>query len=51
MPPPPMSDLIGVWVSVACTLFLFSFLYRDNPLYKVGENLFVGVSMGYYAIR
>ncbi|MBI3096840.1 MAG: hypothetical protein HYY93_01135 [Planctomycetes bacterium] len=51
MEPPPLSDLIGVWVSVACTLFLLSFLYRDNPLYKVGENLFVGVSMGYYAIR
>lgn len=45
------SDLIGVWVSVGCTLFLFSFLYRDNPLYKVGENLYVGVSMGYSTIR
>ena len=27
---------------------LFSFLYKDNPLYKFAEHLFIGVSIGYY---
>jgi hypothetical protein len=30
------------------TLFIFSFLYRDNPLYRFAEHLFVGASMGYW---
>ena len=33
---------------MALTLFILSFLYRDNPLYKLAEHLFVGVSAGYY---
>jgi len=32
------------------TLFVFSFLYKDNPLYKFAEHLFVGVSAGYYIV-
>lgn len=38
----------GVWVAALLTLCVFSFLYRDNPLYKFAEHLFVGVSAGYY---
>ena len=30
------------------TLAVFSFLYRDNPIYKFAEYLFVGVAAGYY---
>ena len=40
----------GVWVAAALTLFIFSFLYKDNPFYKFAEHLFVGVSAGYYII-
>jgi hypothetical protein len=29
------------------TLSIFSFLYKDNPLYKIGEQVFVGLSAGY----
>ena len=32
------------------TLFTFSFLYKDNPLYKFAEHLVVGVSAGYFVI-
>ena len=28
------SRLIGAWVAVGLTLFIFSFLYKDNPLFK-----------------
>jgi len=30
------------------TIGIFSFLYKDNPLYKFCEHLFVGISLGYY---
>jgi hypothetical protein len=32
------------------TLAVFSFLYKDNPLYKLAEHLFVGISAGYYTV-
>jgi len=40
----------GVWIAALLTLFVFSFLYKDNPFYKFAEHLFVGVSAGYYII-
>jgi hypothetical protein len=45
-----VSHDFGIWVSALLTLFVFSFLYRDNPLYKFAEHLFVGVSAGYYMV-
>lgn len=41
---------LGVWVAALLTLFIFSFLFKDNPLYKFAEHLFVGVSAGYYIV-
>ena len=40
-------DMIGVWLLVLMTLCILSYLYGDNPFYKVAEHLFVGVSAGY----
>lgn len=45
----PSHDL-AVWVAAALTLFIFSFLYKDNPFYRFAEHLFVGVSAGYYIV-
>ena len=41
-------ELIGVWIAVFLTLSIFSFLYKDNPFYKIAEHIFVGVSAGYW---
>jgi hypothetical protein len=41
-------DVFATWVGIALTLCILSFLYRDNPLYKLAEHLFVGISAGYY---
>jgi len=41
---------LSIWISAALTLFIFSFLYKDNPFYKFAEHLFVGVSAGYYIV-
>jgi hypothetical protein len=43
-----MGQIAGAWVAALLTLFIFSFLYRDNPFYKFAEHLFVGVSAGYW---
>jgi hypothetical protein len=45
-----VSHDLGIWVGALLTLCIFSFLYRDNPLYKFAEHLFVGVSAGYYIV-
>lgn len=45
-----MSELIGIWLAALLTLGIFSFLYKDNPIYKICESIFVGVSAGYWAI-
>jgi len=36
-----------IWISALLTFCIFSFLVKDNPLYKFAEHVFVGVSMGY----
>jgi hypothetical protein len=47
----PIETVIGAWVAVGLTLFIFSFLYQDNPLFKLAENLYVGVSVGYTIVK
>lgn len=39
-----------IWMTGAAflTICIFSFLYRDNPLYRFAEHLTVGVSAGYW---
>ncbi len=37
----------GVILAAGLTLALYSFLYRDNPLFKVAEHLYVGVVAAY----
>jgi hypothetical protein len=39
--------MIGAWVAVGFSLCMYSFLYKDNPFFKFGEHVFVGVSVGY----
>ena len=43
--------VIGAWVATGLTLFIFSFLYKDNPLFKLAEHLYVGVSVGYTIVK
>ncbi|MCH8344659.1 MAG: hypothetical protein IH983_11795 [Planctomycetes bacterium] len=41
---------IGVWLAALFTLFVLSFLIKDNPLYKVAESVFVGISAAYWMV-
>jgi hypothetical protein len=40
-------DVIGVWVGVFFTLMVLSFLYRENPFFRVAEYIFLGLATGY----
>ncbi len=42
------AEIIQIWVAALFTLAIFSFLYKDNPLYKLAEHIFAGLSAGYY---
>jgi hypothetical protein len=44
------SEFLWTTFGAVLTLCTFSFLYKDNPFYKVAEHLVVGVSAGYYVI-
>ena len=37
----------GIWMAAFLTIAVLSFLWRDNPLYKLAESVVVGVSAGY----
>jgi hypothetical protein len=37
-------------VAAVFTLAVFSFLYRENPIYRVAEHILVGISVGYYLV-
>ncbi len=41
---------IVFWYTLAAflTLSIFSFLYKDNPFYRLAEHLIVGISAGYW---
>src|SRR5262249_37679997 len=40
-------DVLGSWIGIFLTFCILSYLYKDNPFYKLAEHLFVGVSVGY----
>ncbi|MCF7858139.1 MAG: hypothetical protein K9N07_02280 [Candidatus Cloacimonetes bacterium] len=41
---------LGVWLGAFFTFAIFSFLYKDNPFYKAAEQIFVGLSAGYWFV-
>jgi hypothetical protein len=43
-----LSNDISVWIAALLTLCIFSFLYKDNPLFKLAEHLFAGVASAYF---
>jgi hypothetical protein len=41
---------LGIMVGAGLTLAMYSFLYKDNPVFKFAEHLYIGVSVGYFII-
>ena len=40
--------IAGAWMAAGLTVFLFSFLYKDNPFFKVAEHLYLGAGLGWW---
>jgi hypothetical protein len=40
-------ELLGVWSAVFFTLAIYSFLYGENPWFRLAEHIYAGVSVGY----
>lgn len=45
-----MSELIGLVVGLLLTLFIFSYVYGDNVLYRLAVHILIGVSAGYATV-
>jgi len=44
-------EILGAWVAAGLTLMMFSFIYRDNVLFKFGEHLYLGTSLAYFLVQ
>ena len=44
------SVIIGTWIAAGLTLFIYSFLYKDNVLYKIAESIYIGSSAAYLSV-
>ena len=45
-----IQETLKIFLQVFFTLAIFSFLYKDNPVYRFAEHLFVGVAAGYWIV-
>lgn len=45
----PLNTFEGliIWVGALATLALYSVLYRENPVYRFAEHIFLGIATGY----
>ncbi len=46
----PWATTLGIWIAAGLTIAVYSFLYKDNPFYKLAEHLFIGASTGYIIV-
>lgn len=46
----PFIDVVGFWLGIFLTFCILSFLYKDNPFYKLAEHVFIGTSIGYIVV-
>ncbi len=45
-----MSTDLGVWIAAGCTIFMYSYLIGDNPLFKFAEHLYIGISAAHAVV-
>lgn len=44
------ADGLGIWLASILTLAIYSFLYKDNPIYRFSESLLIGISVGFLLV-
>ncbi len=45
-----MTEFAGLIIGLVLTLFIYSYMIGDNPLYRISAHLLVGVSAAYAAV-
>lgn len=40
---------LGLWLAVGATLGIYSILYKENPVYRLVEHMYIGAAAGYYS--
>lgn len=50
MEPLTFTQDIGIWLAAILTLCVYSFLIKDNFMFKLTEAIFIGVSVGYSVV-
>ena len=45
-----MNELIGIFIGLVLTLFIYSYAVGDNPLYQLSVHILIGVSAAYAAV-
>ena len=45
-----MSELAGLIIGLILTLLIYSYIWGDNPLYRLAIHMLVGVSAAYAAV-
>jgi len=45
---PELANFLQMSVAGFLVLSIFSFLYKDNPFYKLAEHIYAGLTAGYY---
>lgn len=45
-----MADLVGALVGFILTIFIFSYLWGDNQLFRFATHVFIGVAAGYSVV-
>jgi hypothetical protein len=46
-----LSHNLWIWIAVFFTLSVYTFLWKDNPLYQLAESVTVGVSLGFGMVQ
>jgi len=46
-----MTSDIGIWVAAICTLAMFSFLWRENQVFRSFQHVYVGIAAGYGIVQ
>jgi hypothetical protein len=45
-----MSTDVGIWLSALITIGLYSYLYKENPYFRVCEHMYLGLSLAHLAV-
>lgn len=45
-----MGTTLGIWLAAFLTLGLFSWMYKENPWFRLVEHVYVGAALGHLAV-